>query len=286
MRTSASNWRDWPCFWPWRAGFFPPRGADAKPDKKKSQAALQRGKKADEAGKRDAAIAAYTEAIQADASNVEAWRARGRITRPPETASWRRPISIRPSRCSRPARRTTWRAADFFAAIGQPERAIHDYTLAMNLKLERSDIYAARGKAYTEVRQFDKAEEDFTQAIKLRLDNPEPYLGRGIARAEQRKYRDAVEDFDSCIARKPDHEECWVERALAFTGFNDFTHALTDLNQALKLNPEDLRAWRVRGAVRERLGDDRARWPITPRPSSATPKTPASTWRARQSTCG
>ena len=57
---------------------LPARGADAKPDKKKSQAALQRGKKADEAGKRDEAIAAYTEAIQADASNVEAWRARGR----------------------------------------------------------------------------------------------------------------------------------------------------------------------------------------------------------------
>jgi len=40
--------------------------ADVKPDKKKSQAALQRGKKADDAGKRDEAIAAYTEAIQAD----------------------------------------------------------------------------------------------------------------------------------------------------------------------------------------------------------------------------
>ena len=60
--------------WPWRAGLLPARAADTKPDKKKSQAALQRGKKADEAGKRDDAIAAYTEAVQADASNVEAWR--------------------------------------------------------------------------------------------------------------------------------------------------------------------------------------------------------------------
>src|SRR5438270_12171025 len=52
--------------------------ADVKPDKKKSQAALQRGKKADDAGKRDEAIAAYTEAVQADPANLDALRARAR----------------------------------------------------------------------------------------------------------------------------------------------------------------------------------------------------------------
>src|ERR1035437_7316714 len=61
------------------AGWLLPAGAeDTKPDKKKSQAALQRGRKADDAGQRNEAIAAYSEAIQADGSNVEAWRARGR----------------------------------------------------------------------------------------------------------------------------------------------------------------------------------------------------------------
>src|SRR5438477_9874176 len=60
------------------AGLFAPaHGADVKPDKKKSQAAYQRGQRADEAGKREEAIAAYTEAIQADAANAAAWRARG-----------------------------------------------------------------------------------------------------------------------------------------------------------------------------------------------------------------
>src|SRR5689334_17462300 len=53
-------------------------GADRKPDTKKSQAAYQRGVRADQAGKRDDAIAAYSEAIQADYSNSAAWRARGK----------------------------------------------------------------------------------------------------------------------------------------------------------------------------------------------------------------
>ena len=52
--------------------------ADVKPDPKKSQAAYQRGVRADQAGSRDEAIAAYTEAIAADASNAAALRARSK----------------------------------------------------------------------------------------------------------------------------------------------------------------------------------------------------------------
>ena len=36
----------------------------------------------------------------------------------------------------------------------------------------------------------------------------------------------------------------------------DFQRSLQDLDTALRLKPDDLRAWRVRGAVRERLGQD------------------------------
>src|SRR4249920_710522 len=57
---------------------MPALAADTKPDKKKSQAAYQRGKKADEAGQRDEAIAAYTEAVQADPANLDALRARAK----------------------------------------------------------------------------------------------------------------------------------------------------------------------------------------------------------------
>src|ERR1035441_4935159 len=136
MRISASQLVKLALFLAVAGWLLPAGAAEAKPDKKKSLAALERGKKADGAGQRNEAIAAYSEAIQADGSNVEAWRARGRdyLAR-----------------------------GYFFAAIGEAERAIHDYSLAINLNLERTEVYTARGKAYTEVRQFEKAEEDFTK---------------------------------------------------------------------------------------------------------------------------
>src|ERR1035438_10811917 len=78
MRTSASQLARLALFLAVAGWLLPAGAADTRPDKKKSLAALQRGKKADDTGQRNEAIAAYSEAIQADASNVEAWRGRGR----------------------------------------------------------------------------------------------------------------------------------------------------------------------------------------------------------------
>ena len=52
--------------------------AQSRPDRKKSQVAYQQGQLADQAGKRDEAIAAYTEAIDADGGNSAALRARAK----------------------------------------------------------------------------------------------------------------------------------------------------------------------------------------------------------------
>src|ERR1017187_2143358 len=78
MRTSASQLARLALLLAVAGCLLPAGGADAKPDKKKSLAAMQRGRKADQAGQRDAAIAAWSEAIMADGSSAEAWRARGR----------------------------------------------------------------------------------------------------------------------------------------------------------------------------------------------------------------
>src|ERR1700757_2372971 len=55
---------------------FAANGAQAKPDRKKSQTAFERGRRADELGHRDEAIGAYTESLQLDSTNVAALRAR------------------------------------------------------------------------------------------------------------------------------------------------------------------------------------------------------------------
>src|SRR3954454_16814293 len=104
-------------------GVFPAAAADAKPDKKKSQAAMQRARKAEESGQREAAISAYGEALQADPGNVDAWRARGRAylatgnARLAE-ADFDKAVEVQPGSGENYLAR-----AEYFSAIGQPERA-------------------------------------------------------------------------------------------------------------------------------------------------------------------
>jgi len=234
MPTSASRTARLAVFLAVVAGLFPAGAADTKPDKKRSLAAMQRGKKADDAGQRNEAIAAYSEAIQADASNAEAWRARGRDylaadDRPKAQADFDKAIEIQPGGAENYLAR-----GEFFSAIGEPERAIHDYSLAINLNLERTEVYTARGKAYSEVRQFERAEEDFTKAIKLRIDNPEPYKGRGMALF--------------ALALKADDLRALRVRGAVRERLDDNEGALADYTEAIRRDPSDARLFLVRGA--------------------------------------
>ena len=81
-------------------------------------------------------------------------------------------------------------------------------------------------------------------------------MGRGMAHAALRQFRDAIDDFDRVSASSRITRRRWWS-ALWLTPAPEITSApIEDLTAALKLQPEDVRAWRVRGAVRERLGDD------------------------------
>ena len=118
---------------------LPAHGEEAKADRKKSQAAYQRAVRAEEAGRRDEALAAYTEAVQTDPSNGAAWRGRAKAylaagLRDKAGADLDEAIKIQPGDAQSYAAR-----GEFFSATNQPQRAIQDFDTAISLKLERSD---------------------------------------------------------------------------------------------------------------------------------------------------
>src|ERR1035438_4406960 len=128
--------------------FFQLAGADGKPDKKKSQAAYQLGERADQDGRRNAAIAAYTEAIEADGGNAAALRARGKDysaagNQDKAGADFDAAVKVQPGdpQCY-------FARGQFFSDTAQPDRAAQDFTTAISLKLERTEVYNARGNAY------------------------------------------------------------------------------------------------------------------------------------------
>ena len=232
---------------------FSVTGAEVKPDKKKSQAAYQTGTAADQAGNRDQAIAAYTEAIEADAETLpRCARGAKTISRP---ATGKRPprISKRPSGSQPSDAKAISRAA---SSSPKPVSRSAPRRISLPrsaLKLERSEVYSGRGFAYLATGNTTRPSRTSRKPSSSGSTTPSHIKAAAWRCAALGKYRDAIEDFDSALTHKPDYEEALVERALAYTGLADFAHAEQDLTAALKLNADDVRAWRVRGAVRERL---------------------------------
>src|SRR5437868_2630497 len=127
------------------SGLLLPVNAADRRVSKKSQAAYQRGVKADQAGRRDEAIAAYTEAIQEDESNADAWRARSKD----------------------------------FVATGENEKALADLEQAVKFKPDDALTYAARADFFLSAKQHERAIQEYDTAISLKLQRTEVYTGRG-----------------------------------------------------------------------------------------------------------
>jgi len=65
-----------------------------------------------------------------------------------------------------------------YSEKGEVERAIEDYTQAIDLNPKFADAYIKRGLAYTKKGEFDKAIADYTKAIELNPDYADAYYRR------------------------------------------------------------------------------------------------------------
>jgi hypothetical protein len=98
----------------------------------------------------------------------------------------------------------------------QYDRAIADYTAAIELKPDYAEAYNDRGFAYYLKGDFEQAISDYTRAIELRPNYPKAYNSRGVAYM-QGGYGAAksVPDFDRAIELKPDFRYAYINRANA-----------------------------------------------------------------------
>jgi len=114
----------------------------------------------------------------------------------------------------------------------QYDRAIADYTTALELKPDYAEAYNNRGFAYYLKGDFDQAIKDYTRAIELRPNYPKAYNSRGVVyMTGGYGAAKSVPDFDRAIELKPDFRYAYINRANARL----FSHprlALQDFHQA------------------------------------------------------
>lgn len=88
-------------------------------------------------------------------------------------------------------------------------QAISDYTQAIKLNPNDVEAYYNRGNAYYYLKNYSQAIEDFTQAIKLNPNVADAYTNRGLAYGMLKNYSQAISDLNQAIKINPNDAKAY-----------------------------------------------------------------------------
>lgn len=130
---------------------------------------------------------------------------------------------------------------------GRPERGYRDHT-------DHAHAYCNRGVVHQITGAGQRAIADFTRAIQLRPEDARYYNNRGVAYSSVGRFDLAIADFDKAIGLDPRHAKAHKGRGVGHLNRGDYLQALVDLDKAIELDPTYLLAYSARGSALTRLG--------------------------------
>lgn len=150
-------------------------------------------------------------------------------------------------------------ADDWDGAIDYFSRALELATEQASKLLGHSVIHYKRGFSFAAKGDLERAIADYTRAIELDPGDTDVWVGRGVARLRKADVDGAIADFDRAIQLEPDRALAYNDRAAAYRDKGDFRRAVEDYNRAIALNPHDPYFYLHRAQAYRALGEhDRA----------------------------
>jgi tetratricopeptide (TPR) repeat protein len=140
--------------------------------------------------------------------------------------------------------------------------AVEQFSLAIGTnkgQIEVADvakIFNSRGLAYLALHETDKAIDDFSNAMELDGKNPEFAMNRGKVYAGSGEWEKAGTDFSTVIKLDPGSGEAYAGRANAFLKDKDFDRALADLARLVEMEPRNAAALYEMGLAFRGKGQD------------------------------
>jgi tetratricopeptide (TPR) repeat protein len=111
-----------------------------------------------------------------------------------------------------------------------------------------AEAYYNRGLAYQLKKEYDKAIADYTKAIEINPNDAEAYNNRGLAYGSKKEYDKAIADYTKAIEINPKYAEAYYNRGLAYFLKKEYDKAWEDVYKAQglgsKVHPEFLNALR------------------------------------------
>jgi len=136
------------------------------------------------------------------------------------------------------------------------DRAIAEYTAAINRNHEFLAAFISRGNAWMKKNDYTRAIEDFSRAIRLDSTRAELYNYRGFARSARGEMSPAIDDFSRAITLNRNYVDALINRSHAYYQTGNFDRTIEDCDQILRLEPANAVIWNRRGSAWYRKDDD------------------------------
>jgi tetratricopeptide (TPR) repeat protein len=127
------------------------------------------------------------------------------------------------------------------------DSAILDFTKIINIKPENAFAYKIRGDVYKAKRDYDFAIADYTKAIELEPNNLKTYIDRGDSYRAKRDYDSTIADYSEAIEKKYNKPRLLKERGDVYYCKGEYEKAVNDFTEVIETNPEDLSCYSNRG---------------------------------------
>jgi tetratricopeptide (TPR) repeat protein len=106
-------------------------------------------------------------------------------------------------------------------------------TTPMNIETnkvnETATSFVESGKTYFRMGEYDKAIADFTQAISINPNTTDVYILRGFAYDEKQDYDKAIADYTQAIRLDPKYATAYGNRGNVYSNKGDYDKAIADL---------------------------------------------------------
>ncbi|MCI0341025.1 MAG: protein kinase [Planctomycetales bacterium] len=139
--------------------------------------------------------------------------------------------------------------------LGDLPGAIEDYTRSLALRPGNGNVLYARGIARGKLPDLAGAEEDFTAALGAEGGFAEAFVNRGVVREALGNPAGALEDYRAAVGVRPDLPEAQAHLGLRLHEAGAWSDAASALHAFLRLAPDD--PWAER--ARQLLADCEAR---------------------------
>jgi len=225
------------------------------------------GKKLLDDGKPDLALAEYNKAIGMNVKCAEPYLQSGtayivKKDLPRALKDFSKAIEVEPQNYKPYSFRGL-----LYSAMKDHQSAINDLTSAIELCTRNNECaysdYYSRGESYRLLGQVDKAIEDYTKAIEIRPIEAKIYQRRGkLLLLQKQEINLALADFDKAVSLDSTNAGYFQQRGvtLYFKGVLEknkdyIAKGIIDLGKAIELDPEDIDLYEVRSEAYKRIGE-------------------------------